>query len=853
MSDRSKYTPMMQQYLSIKDEHPDTLLFFRLGDFYELFFDDALKASKLLEITLTSRASSDDEPIPMCGVPYHAAHTYIQKIIDAGEKVAIAEQTSEPTKGAGLVTREVIKIITPGTSVQEGMFEADTNSYVVALMENNGRYALCYGDISIGKYFYMENIENMYEVYDLLRIIAPVEIVVLTSQIDTFEKVIQTIGVPVGKVDEIQLTDNDEIPAAAEEVFSLLENYLLSVRKDSMGSFQDISVISYEQSMYMSAATVSSLEIFETTKNRSKEGSLLSLLDETKSALGARTLRNWLAKPLLNGETIRLRQDVVAFLMDNYVERLALQKTLGKIYDLERLISRVSAGTAATRELHQLKQTMLSFEDLKEVFATTMVHPEIIRQISELKDTSFVRDELIRALATEDVTTLKETGLFNKGYSKELDELQELAHGGTQWLLDLEMRERERTQIKNLRIKYNKVFGYFIEISKGNVPLVQEEWGYERKQTLTNAERYITEELKQKEEQILSANERLSQLEQQLFTELCEKIIPYRAALQQLADFIGWIDVMQAFAQVSQAYRYVRPELNTTQIVDLKSSRHPVIEKVVGEHFIANDVYMDKDNILLITGPNMSGKSTYMRQVAICALMHQIGCFVPAEKASLPIFDALYTRIGAQDDLFSGESTFMVEMNEVSQALSNATNKSLLLFDEIGRGTATYDGLALAYAILKYIDETIHAKTLFSTHYHELTEFANEMDGVRNVHVSATLHGDTIAFHHKVVEGSIERSYGVQVARLAHLPEDVIDEAKRVLLVLESNHQALDEGMVKREHVDRVVFLQNQIEAAKIQELQLQEQLEQIKKIDINDLSPRDAWDFIEKMQKEIK
>ena len=853
MIDKNLYTPMMQQYLSIKEQYKDTLVFFRLGDFYELFFDDAIRTSKLLEITLTSRAAGTKEKVPMCGVPYHAAHTYIQRLIELGEKIAIVEQTSEPTKGKTLVTREVTKIITPGTFVQEGSFEAATASFVAAILATPAGYIICYGDISIGKYYYMKRIATLTAALDFMRVIAPLELVVLQSQKEEFITLSETLEVLVAVVPAIQKSDKQGIPQEALTVFSLLETYLVSVRSDSMLSFQGIFETEYETGMYMSAATIASLELFETIKNRNRQGSLLSLLDETKTALGTRLLKNYLTNPLMNASKINERLDVVESLVGNYIGRLGLQQKLAKVYDLERLITRITAETAGVRELHQLKLTMQAIAELEQDMHSATFHPTIKESFQQVGDFSFVREELVRALATEDVTSLKDSGIFNKGYAPALDELYEITKGGSQWLIALENQERERTGIKNLRVKYNKIFGYFIEISKGNIGLVQDSWGYERKQTLANAERYITEELKHKEEQILGAKERFDQLERELFLELCRKIAPYRLTLQKLADFIAWLDVMQAFAEVSQKYNYVRPKQTTTQALYLQQSRHPIIEQVMQEQFIANNVDMRQDDMLLITGPNMAGKSTYMRQIALCVILHQIGCFVPAKVAEMPIFDAIYTRIGAQDDIFVGESTFMVEMKEVSLALQQATNKSLLIFDEIGRGTATFDGLALAYAIFKFINEQTQAKTLFSTHYHELTDFTREFPRVRNIHVSASLIDDDIIFHHQIEEGSIEKSYGVQVANLAHLPESVILEAKKVLVVLEANQPSLDTSLLEAEKVEQVLSLHQEKELLENKNHQYQQLLDEILQINLDDHAPRENVEFLDKFQHKLR
>jgi len=853
MEDISKYTPMMQQYLNLKAQYKDMLVFFRLGDFYELFFADAVKTSKLLEITLTSRAGGKGGKIPMCGVPYHAAYGYIQKLIDMGEKIAIAEQTSTPTKGTTLVRREVTRIITPGTFVQECDFAANTSAYVAAVYYEAGMYALVYGDISIGKYYYVQQLQTEAALIDELEVIHPLELIYVKAQSDYLTTTLAHGTYVSAAIEIVNTTTRSTIPAVITPAFSVLETYLTSVRSDSMVSFQHIVEVAYETTMYMNMSTIASLEVFETMKTKNRKGSLLTLLDETKTSLGSRLLRTWLAKPLMQSELIHERLDIVENLLTNYIERKQLQQILSKIYDVERIISRVVAETAGIRELHQLKQTMLALDELVVCLESASFHPQIQARLRELGDMAALRDELVRALATEDVDTLKETGLFNHGYSAELDELHLLTQGGSAWLLNLEQEEKARTGIKHLRIKYNKVFGYFIEISKGSAALVQPEWGYERKQTLTNAERFVTEALKEKEGQILGAKERLLQLERQLFLTLCRKVAPYRILLQKLADFLAWLDVLQSFAEVSQVQNYCRPQAAVNNELELRASRHPIIERVIGEGFITNDVILEDGHTLLITGPNMAGKSTYMRQIALSVLMYQIGCFVPAKRATMPIFDAIYTRIGAQDDLFSGESTFMVEMKEVSVALTHASEHSLVLFDEIGRGTATFDGLALAYAILVYVHQTIKAKMLFSTHYHELTEFTKTMAAVRNIHVSASLVEDDIIFHHRIQEGSIERSYGVQVAKLAHLPQTVINEAQKLLLVLEANQPRIDETLVEASHLATVARLHEEKAQLLNEKRNSEALLEAVCAIDLDALSPRDVVARLERLQNEVK
>lgn len=844
-----KYTPMMQQYLSIKQDHPDVLLFFRLGDFYELFFEDAIKTSKLLEITLTSRANGE-EKIPMCGVPHHAAQGYIQKLIDCGEKIAIAEQTSEPTKGIGLVTREVTKIITPGTFVQEGMFESANVSYMFSCHYQDDFYSLCYGDISIGTYFILERIETATDLVDYLRMINPMEVVIDSKQKKQFLLLEQQTNYLISFVEMGEYNPKTKFLEEEKlyQSFSILMHYLHSVHAESLKNVRQVKQLFPNRYLKLNAATIASLELFETLKTRTKEGSLFGLLNRTKTSLGARKLKQWIAQPLVEQAMIEYRHDIVGNLYDEYLIRKTIQQYLVNVYDIERILARIVLYQAQVRELHQLKITLKSITELKEYIKNTQIHQDIQEKAVQF-DVDYLFSLLDEALATEDIQTLKETGIFKTGYHKELDELRLIAQGGTEWLVDLEQKERIRTGIKNLRIKYNKVFGYFIEISKGNATLVQDDWGYVRKQTLSNAERFITEELKQKEEQILSAAEKITILERFLFQELCQKIIPFREMLMQLADWVAELDVLQAFAEVSQDYGYVRPFLHQTTEIFIEEGRHPIVEQVVGEQFIANDTKMEQEHILLITGPNMAGKSTYMRQVALIAILNQIGCFVSAKKADLPIFDAIFTRIGAQDDLFSGESTFMVEMKEVAYALKHATHRSLLCFDEVGRGTATYDGLSLAYAILKYIQEKLKAKTLFSTHYHELTELSKKLSRVKNVHVSATLEEGNIYFHHHIREGSVEKSYGVQVAKLAHLPLDLIEEASTLLYLLEQQHQ---HGMTKvsGEQIKYAAKERALNETLEFENNRLKRQLKLVQDLSLDDMTPKEAWSFLENLQK---
>lgn len=796
----ANYTPMIQQYLQIKHEYPDAFLFFRLGDFYELFFEDATLAAQELEITLTSRAGGKDEKIPMCGVPYHSSTQYIRKLIDKGYKVAICEQVEDPKQAKGVVKREVVQVITPGTLMDETMLNGNENNYILFLArgERNG-HTLIACDLSTGEVSGTEA-ETLDQVADEALQYRAKEVVLTETYSEQEVKRIQTLcRCSVSRM-TCPAVDRSMWPASLRESveqntrgdqfqhnIQLMISYLNGTQKRTIEHLKRIRF--YEPQTYLKLDMFSrrNLEITETIRDHRKKGSLLWLLDATATAMGSRLLKRWLARPLIDRTAIEQRLQMVESLVQHAFEREEVRDELQEVYDLERLAGRVSYGNVNPRDLLQLKR---SLQHVPNIFERVLTLPisylhELIRTTDACQD---VADLLEKSIHEDAPLTLKEGGIFKSGYHDELDRLQEARKNGKRWIAELEAVEKERTGIKSLKVGFNKVFGYYIEVTKANLHLLPED-GYERKQTLANAERFITPELKEKEALILQAEERLFDLEYELFLELRERINESVIRLQRLAELIAQLDVLCAFATVSEKYHYVRPTFNDEKRLKIKQGRHPVVEKVLAESsFIANDVNMDQEQrqILLITGPNMAGKSTYMRQTALIVIMAQIGCFVPADEASLPIFDQIFTRIGAADDLVGGQSTFMVEMLETQRAITQATENSLILLDEIGRGTSTYDGMSLAQAVVEHIHNHVRAKTLFSTHYHELTALEGQLDRVKNVHVACTERQGKVIFLHKVKEGRADRSYGIHVAQLAQMPDSVIQRANEILVALET-------------------------------------------------------------------
>lgn len=791
----SNTTPMMQQYLKIKSQYQDCLLFFRLGDFYEMFFEDAKEASRVLEITLTKRDAKKENPIPMCGVPYHSANSYIETLINNGYKVAICEQMEDPKQTKGMVKREVVRVVTPGTVMEQGGMDENQNNYILSFIKQDSNYALSYCDISTGE-LKATQIEDEDTLINEIVTINPNEIVVNQEIDENLKKQIylttETITIRESISDasyEVNQLTNNHMYLATQ----LLLDYVYHTQKRDLAHLETAITYAAVDFMKMDYYAKRNLELTESIRLKSKKGTLLWLMDETKTPMGARRLKQWIDRPLINKERIEERLSVVESFMNHFIERDTLRGYLNQVYDIERLVGRVSYGNVNARDLIQLKHSISEIPNIKSLLES--MNDVASNQFSSLEPLEDLLQVLEDSLIEEPPISIKDGGLFKQGFSKQLDEYLEASKNGKDWLAQLQAKERERTGIKSLKISFNKVFGYFIEITRANLQGFEpSKFGYHRKQTLSNAERFITDELKEKEDVILGAEDKAVDLEYQLFVRLREHIKTYTERLQKQAKIISELDCLQSFAEIAQKYNYVKPEFSDNKTLSLENSRHPVVERVMDYNdYVPNDCKLDKDNfIYLITGPNMSGKSTYMRQVAIISIMAQMGAYVPCDKAELPIFDQIFTRIGAADDLVSGKSTFMVEMLEAQKALTYATEDSLIIFDEIGRGTSTYDGLALAQAMIEYVAQTSHAKTLFSTHYHELTTLDQELPSLKNVHVAADEYQGELIFLHKVKDGAVDDSYGIQVAKLANLPDEVINRAQVILDAFEQSQNASD-------------------------------------------------------------
>lgn len=791
----SNTTPMMQQYLKIKSQYQDCLLFFRLGDFYEMFFEDAKEASRVLEITLTKRDAKKENPIPMCGVPYHSANSYIETLINNGYKVAICEQMEDPKQTKGMVKREVVRVVTPGTVMEQGGMDENQNNYILSFIKQDSNYALSYCDISTGE-LKATQIEDEDTLINEIVTINPNEIVVNQEIDENLKKQIylttETITIRESISDasyEVNQLTNNHMYLATQ----LLLDYVYHTQKRDLSHLETAITYAAVDFMKMDYYAKRNLELTESIRLKSKKGTLLWLMDETKTPMGARRLKQWIDRPLINKERIEERLSIVESFMNHFIERDTLRGYLNQVYDIERLVGRVSYGNVNARDLIQLKHSISEISNIKSLLES--MNDVASNQFSSLEPLEDLLQVLEDSLIEEPPISIKDGGLFKQGFSKQLDEYLEASKNGKDWLAQLQAKERERTGIKSLKISFNKVFGYFIEITRANLQGFEpSKFGYHRKQTLSNAERFITDELKEKEDIILGAEDKAVDLEYQLFVRLREHIKTYTERLQKQAKIISELDCLQSFAEIAQKYNYVKPEFSDNKTLSLENSRHPVVERVMDYNdYVPNDCKLDKDNfIYLITGPNMSGKSTYMRQVAIISIMAQMGAYVPCNKAELPIFDQIFTRIGAADDLVSGKSTFMVEMLEAQKALTYATEDSLIIFDEIGRGTSTYDGLALAQAMIEYVAQTSHAKTLFSTHYHELTTLDQELPSLKNVHVAADEYQGELIFLHKVKDGAVDDSYGIQVAKLANLPDEVINRAQVILDAFEQSQNTSD-------------------------------------------------------------
>ena len=749
MPKNKEFTPMIQQYLKIKEDYADAIVFFRLGDFYEMFFDDAILASKTLEIVLTSRDGG--QKIPMCGVPHHSASIYIQRLVEKGFKIAIAEQVSEP--GNGLVERKVTKLITPGMIIEDGMLDEKKNNFIATLALKEHGYMIPYVDISTGETYLMDALTKK-EALDTIISLNIKEIVlekIYDKEIEDFIKennLSLSFYTPKTDIFEQSLLKNLS-HIEQKRVASYLLQYLSETQHQPLKHFMPFEIVRKSAQMHMDYKVQKHLEISESNTNNPKT-TLLYWLDQTQTAMGSRKLKYWLNHPLVEVDEINERLDHIEG-FKAYGARSELKEILKYIYDINRIVGRISFNNANAKDLSQLKQTLALVPKLKEILFT-YESIKIKNLAKRINTHESLHDLLEKSIVDQPPLTIKEGNMIKDGFNEKLDELREVSLNGSTWLDEFEKKERERTGIKNLRIGYNRVFGYFIEISKGNLDLVKDEFGYIRKQTLANSERFIAEPLKEKEDILLHAKERSINLEYEIFTQIREVVSEYITSLQELASLIATIDVYLSMAIVSDEYRYVRPIFNNEKTVCIQEARHPVVERYVD--FIANDVMMKENEIFLITGPNMSGKSTYMRMYALIVYMAQIGSFVPAKVAQLPIYDAIYTRIGSSDDIAGGKSTFMVEMVESNEALIHATKDSLILFDEIGRGTATYDGMALAQGMIEYIHDKIKAQTFFSTHYHELTLLEKQLENLSNYHVSAKEENDKMIFLHKVKKGA---------------------------------------------------------------------------------------------------
>ncbi|WP_370222708.1 DNA mismatch repair protein MutS [Cytobacillus sp.] len=861
------YTPMIQQYLRVKAEYQDAFLFFRLGDFYEMFFDDALNASQELEITLTSREGGTEERIPMCGVPYHSAPVYIEQLIEKGYKVAICEQTEDPKQAKGVVKREVVQLITPGTMMEGKGLQEKENNYIASIsVFEDETFGFATNDLSTGETKVTMLSSGFDEVLNELSMSGAKEVVISSDFDGEWQRRMKERSVmAISFEDDCGVRDSFEGLLAGLNQDKLrttscrLINYLYRTQKRSLDHLQKVATYQINQYMKIDYFSKKNLELTETIRSKGKKGSLLWLLDETKTAMGGRLLKQWIDRPLIDEQEIKRRHSLVETLIHSFFEREEIREKLKEVYDLERLAGRVAFGNVNARDLVQLKKSLQQIPVLKEM-VSNLPNEEAVRLAERLDACEEVTDTLESAIMENPPLSLKDGNIIQDGYHEELDKYRDASRNGKTWIAQLEKQEREKTGIKSLKIGFNRVFGYYIEVTRANLHLLQE-GQYERKQTLTNAERFITPELKEKEALILEAQEKCVELEYELFTNVREHVKEFIPRLQKLAKTVSELDVLQCFAAVSEQRHYIKPNFSNERRINIKDGRHPVVEKVLNaQEYVPNDCYMDADReMLLITGPNMSGKSTYMRQIALTAILAQIGCYVPASEAVLPIFDQVFTRIGAADDLISGQSTFMVEMLEARNAIVNATQNSLILFDEIGRGTSTYDGMALAQAIIEYIHNRIGAKTLFSTHYHELTVLEEELQKVKNIHVSAVEQNGRVVFLHKIKEGAADKSYGIHVAQLAELPNELIVRANEILTGLESNdpHPVKKESPAAEkmaEPAGQLSFFEEP-ENVKKPSIGSKEKkiIDKVKALDILDMTPMQALNTLYELHRKLK
>ena len=835
-----KYTPMMQHYLKMKEENPDSILFYRLGDFYEMFFEDAKLVSQELDLVLTGRSAGVEEKVPMCGIPFHATNSYIQRLVKKGYKVAICEQLEDPSSAKGLVDRGIIKIITPGTYMDATM-DAKSTNYMASCDVSSFEITVIYCELSTGELKYQTLQRSLVALQKALLEQNVSELVCPMTMDKKWMAALEEMDTMLISKHKKANIDSEDLPLlngieseSLKEAFALLMAYLKDTQKQRIDHFLPIESMDKDKVLVMDYETKNHLELVSSQSSNAKAESLWSFMDKCQSAMGSRMLKRWIEYPLIDAEKIAKRQVAVKDLKENFMLRENLKEHLVYVYDMERLASRMAYGNASPRDVLQLVATLEHAKPILDLASSLNSYPEF----NDVPDCQELYNEIKNAIIENPPLTLKEGGVFNDGYNQELDEVRKIAKQGKDFILELEAKERERTGVKSLKVGYNRVFGYYIEVRNGNLDNIKEEFGYHPKQTLANATRFITQELKEKEEQILHAQETKVKLEQSLFNDLLLRIKRDLFDLHACAQALSTIDVLVSLAILASEKGYVCPVFHPGYNVNVVEGKHPILDdRMKKKRYVSNDWKMsEEEHIQLITGPNMGGKSTYMRQNALLVVMAQMGSFIPAKTAQLPIFDRIFTRIGASDDILTGKSTFMVEMMEANTALRYATKHSLILFDEIGRGTATYDGMALAQAMLEYIDEAIGAKTLFSTHYHELTELAEEHQSMRNVHVDVREEKNEIEFRYRVIEGKADKSYGINVAKLAHLPKVVLDRASQLLLNFENQDN--------NQNYQPSLFVMDQVQPEKSQLLQ------QLQELDIDSMTPRDALDCLYELKK---
>ncbi len=866
----AKYTPMMEQYLGIKEQYKDCILLYRLGDFYEMFFEDAITASKVLEIALTGRDCGQEERAPMCGVPFHAVDNYISRLIENGYKVAICEQIEDPSEAKGIVKRDVVRVITPGTIIDQNMLDEKSNNYLCCIYIDKG-FGLAYVDISTGDLYVTENISlSDFDIsndnkYNLLKEeifkVNPSEVISNTftenDSIDSLITIVNNINYSecksiilkhfnVVSLDSFGMSDNYHAVIS----LAMLINYLNQTQKTSLEHINKLHFYNVGEYLYLDSSTRKNLELIETVRGKKGQGTLYNVLDYTQTAMGGRHLKKWIEEPLKNINLINNRLDAVEELYNNVMISNNIKESLKSIYDIERLISRIVYGNCNGRDLNALKQSVYSLPDLKNEISelSSKMFKDIYDHLDTLKD---IYELINNSILEEPPISIKEGGIIKDGYDSELDEIKEITIHGKNWISELQSKERDETGIKNLKIGYTKVFGYYLEVTKSYLNLVPDY--YIRKQTLANCERYVTPELKEMEAKILNADELMIKLEYELFLKIRQQIKEQVTRIQETAYNIAVVDVLNSLSIAAVKNNYTRPTMNNKGYINITEGRHPVIEKIMkSEMFVPNDTYIDnkEHRMSIITGPNMAGKSTYMRQVALIALLSHIGSFIPAKSAEICILDKIFTRVGASDDLSQGQSTFMVEMSEVSNILNNATENSLLILDEIGRGTSTYDGLSIAWSVVEYITKKIKAKTLFATHYHELSELESKLKSVKNYRILIKEADDKIIFLRKIAEGSVDRSYGIQVANLAGLPGEVIARAKEILIQLDESD--INKPFAKKKK-DRITdnfqvsfFNEDVMENSKNKDYK--ELADNIKNIDINNITPVKAFTLLNEL-----